>query len=112
MSYREFKDTYVAKRYCAGTTYEYAVRIPDAPEGTEYAILVTHDRMNWVEADAMDVLAERGEAPWCVTLGMPAGDMMPTLEGGFSRHMRAHDYDFFCPCLRESFRRGIHTLYL
>ena len=103
MSYKEYKGTYVAKTYCPGTSYEYTVRVPDAPEGTEYAVLVTHDRMNWVEADAMDVLAARGEAPWCVTLGMPAGDVMPTLEGGFSRHMRAHDYDFFAPAYANLF---------
>ena len=86
--------TYTAKGVYEGTVFPYFVHIPACAQGRDNcALLVTHDGLNRADAWAMEQLAETGEAPPCITVGIVSGTL--PLEGGVDRGMRMLNYDMF-----------------
>lgn len=90
--------TFSSVRFYPGSVFPYRVHIPakaDTPERT--ALLVTHDGLHTVDAWAMEQLAETGEAPCCITVGISPATLPATLSGGYDRGMRMQNYDIFSP---------------
>lgn len=76
--------------------FHYFVHIPEGAKGkTDLGLLVNHDGLNTKEAYALEQLAKTGEAPWCITVGIVAGDLFPTIEDGHYRNLRMSTYDVF-----------------
>ena len=94
MGYRKYSGSFRSEGKRAGTTYPYALWIPENESGP-FGVFVSHDGLNEPQAEAMLTLAEAGEAPFCAVIGISPGKMETTLKGGFSRNMRFSDYDFF-----------------
>ena len=86
--------TYTARGVYEGTVFPYAVHIPDCAKTCDAcALLVMHDGLNSAEAWAMERLAETGEAPPCISVGIVSGTL--PLENGTPRGMRMLNYDMF-----------------
>ncbi len=95
MTYTEYNGEYIGTRLRTGVCYAWRLFVPtDAGEGP-FALLVTLDGLNEAQARAALSLAEAGEMPPCVVLGVSPGVMRPTLSGGTERNMRFNDYDIF-----------------
>lgn len=58
-----------------------------------FALLVEHDGQNNANVNALMKLAEEGKAPYCVSIGVVAGQL--TTPDGNTRIMRMNSYDFF-----------------
>lgn len=85
---------YTAKGVYEGVVFPYLVHIPACAENRDNcALLVTHDGLNRADAWAMEQLAETGEAPPCITVGIVSGTL--PLEHGTPRGMRMLNYDMF-----------------
>lgn len=75
--------------YYPGTVFPYAVHIPACCTGRQdNALMVTHDGLNAEKALAAEQLAEAGEAPPCITVGVKPGRIG-------ERNLRMNVYDMF-----------------
>lgn len=86
-----YEGDFCSKIYKKGVTYHYTVHVPDY-DGL-CALNVTHDGLNKADVYAMEVLAKRGEAPWCITLGVSRGEVENGMGEGKNRNMRLASYD-------------------
>lgn len=96
MSAKRIEGQYTASIGKPGTVFSYTLHLPDGyTSAEEWALLVTHDGLNESEVHAMEALAQTGEAPPCILLGIAPGNLPATLPGGFDRGMRMGTYDLF-----------------
>lgn len=96
ISGRIFEGTYVSKLHKCGMEFAYKVHIPACcEERDECALLVTHDGLNSANAYAMEVLAQTGEAPPCITVGVSPGRQLSELSWGVTKDRRIDSYDYF-----------------
>ncbi len=87
---------YTAQNYFRGVVFEYSIFIPYIAEGCdECALLVECDGLNKAEAFAMQTLAENGEAPAFIVIGIVSGTLHSTVDGGYNRGVRLLNYDLF-----------------
>ena len=97
MAYTEYKGEYTSTKFRTNTIYSYRIYVPQVETDKPFALLVTHDGLNEGEAVAMAKLAETGEAPYCVIIGLGGEYMKPTRDGAYARGMRFNDYDIYAP---------------
>ncbi|MBQ3048561.1 MAG: hypothetical protein IJC94_01270 [Oscillospiraceae bacterium] len=78
MSYIKHSGNYICKEaFRQGIKISYDIWVPDVVWDRPFALLVTHDGLNTAEADVMLKLAESGEAPYCIVIGMGCGLITP-----------------------------------
>lgn len=97
VGYRLENGEYKSRIFKCGTVFPWSVRIPEVGGEREFAVCIFHDGMNDAVADTLDELAAEGKAPYCVCIGVRAGTLSASLEGGQARGMRMDDYDVFGP---------------
>ena len=90
----EFYGDYTSDNIKAGTTFRWVMYIPKMYDPSKPAALyVGHDGLNSVHATKLEELSSSGEMPVTICIGLAAGNLLPTLEGGTPRRMRAEEYD-------------------
>jgi len=97
MTYTEYTGEYTSTKFRTNTIYSYRIYVPQVETDKPFALLVTHDGLNEGEAVAMAKLAETGEAPYCVIIGLGGSYMKATRDGAYARGMRFNDYDIYAP---------------
>ena len=85
---------YVSTEHKPGVSFQYFLYVPKAYDpGTPAALYLCHDGLVQVHADVMAQLADSGQLPAVVCVGLIAGNLEATLPGGIGWHMRAEEYD-------------------
>ena len=92
--YRKYTGVFCSRGLRAGTEYAYALWVPETAPA-ELGVFFSHDGLNEAQAQALETLAQRGEAPFCAVIGVSPGVTPPETPRGFPRNMRFHDYDIF-----------------
>ena len=93
-----YKGTYLSRGEIPGISFDYGIYVSDgADDLSKVALIVDHDGLSESHAEAMERLRTFGEAPAFVMIGVVAGEMFPTVEGGRQRGMRMLHYDIFSP---------------
>ncbi len=120
-----FKNTYSgeykAKKY-SDAIFHYEIYVPNNHnENMEYGLIFNHDGLNKAEAVANELLAQNGDAPHCISIGIDGGCITPTIEKGTKRGLRMNTYDFYSnrfpdfvvdellPYLIEKYNLNIYT---
>ena len=91
-SIRIIDGTYTAKIYKPHLTFPYRIAIPET-ESSSYALLVEHDGQNNANVNALLRLADEGEVPYTVSIGVFPGYLI--MPDGSTRDMRLNSYDLF-----------------
>lgn len=86
------KDNLVGARYKPGIRFGISIAIPEKHVG-EYALMLEHDGQNDANVYSMLALADEGKAPYCVSVGVKAGNL--TMLDSSTRYMRMNSYDLF-----------------
>ena len=90
----EFYGDYLSPAIKAGTTFRWVAYIPSCYDPSKPAALyVGHDGLNMVHAQTLEKLALKGDVPVTICVGLAAGTLLPTSDGGSPRNMRAEEYD-------------------
>ncbi len=90
-----FVDKFYPKAY-PKAYYYYELHVPEEAKNKEnLGLVVDHDGFNHEEAEAMLALAREGKAPYCVHLAIEGGRVLPTIDGGTKRYIRAVSFDTF-----------------
>lgn len=82
----------VGKKYKPGLKFAFSVAVPQV-EAEEFALVLDHDGLHDATVEAMLRLADEGNAPYCVSVGVGAGVL--TMPDGSVRGMRMNSYDLF-----------------
>ncbi len=86
------KGSLVGKRYKSGMTFSFEIAVP-SEECDKYALLLDHDGLNDANVRSMLRLAQEGNAPYCVCVGVyPA---VEEVAGGDKYNRRVNSYDLF-----------------
>ena len=89
-----FYNDYTSTGIKEGTTFRWVAYVPECYDPEKPAALyVGHDGLNMVHAKMLEEMAADGETPVTVCVGLASGELLPTLEGGSPRRMRAEEYD-------------------
>lgn len=89
-----FYNDYTSTRIKEGTTFRWVAYVPKCYDpGKPAALYVGHDGLNMVHAKMLEEMATDEETPITVCVGLASGELLPTLEGGSPRRMRAEEYD-------------------
>lgn len=91
LSGKIFEGDYRSRIYEKGITFHYQVHVPEYTG--QCALNVSCDGMNRSEAYAMQVLAQSGEVPYCITVGVIQGRVCNGMGEGKDRYMRMGTYD-------------------
>lgn len=90
-----YSGEYKAQKYPDATFY-YEIYVPKSHnENGKYGLIFHHDGLNQAEAVANELLAENGEAPYCISIGIDGGHIFPTTDSGVKRGLRMNTYDFY-----------------
>lgn len=90
----EFYGDYYSENIKEGTKFRWVMYVPDSYDPEKPAALyIGHDGLNTVHAKKLEELARTGKTPVTVCIGLASGELLPTLEGGSPRRMRAEEYD-------------------
>jgi len=87
-----YEGSIIGNRYKPGILFNFKISVPLA-ECDEFALLVEHDGQNDANVSSMLKLADEGKAPYCVSIGVWAGNMI--MPDGTLREMRMNSYDLF-----------------
>lgn len=91
---RHLEGTYTCQKLQQGTVFKYHVFIPRQYDGSQPAALtLSFDGLFGINQAVVEKLIDEGAMPVCVCVGVVAGELPPTLEGGFPRFMRGEEYD-------------------
>ncbi len=86
------EDRIVGKRYKPGMVFAFKIAVPCC-EVSEFGLLIEHDGQNDANVSALLRLADEGRAPYCISIGVHAGDL--PMADGSTRGMRMNSYDLF-----------------
>jgi len=89
----QIEDKIVGKKYKPDIEFCFAIAYPEKTNKCGYALLMEHDGLNMANVNSMFKLAEEGNAPYCVSIGVTAGQI--TAKDGKVRGMRMNSYDLF-----------------
>lgn len=93
-----YEGNYTATRFFPDTVFPYSLYVPAVKNaGQELGLIVMHDGLNTAEAAAIEHLAQQGDAPYCICVGITAGSMPATFPHGTAHGMRMTTYDVFGP---------------
>ncbi|MBR2861074.1 MAG: hypothetical protein IKB86_04475 [Clostridia bacterium] len=80
----------------ANATYQYYLYIPKCDiSDYEFGLVVNHDGLLPMETEVAVDLAEKGEMPYCIFIGIAAGNVSSTVEGGTDRQLRMNSFDVY-----------------
>lgn len=89
-----FYGDYTSNGIKEGTTFRWVAYIPKCYDPSRpSALYVGHDGLNMVHAKTLEEMATDGLTPVTVCIGLAAGELRPSLDGGTLRRMRAEEYD-------------------
>ncbi len=90
-----YSGDYKAIKY-PNATFHYEIYVPeDHNDNMEYGLIFNHDGLNQAEAAANELLAQTGDAPYCISIGIDGGYINPTIKNGMERRLRMNTYDFY-----------------
>lgn len=85
---------YIGKNYKPGTVFSYTVYVSKYyDKKTPAALIINLDEFYKEQSIAMEKLVNEGKAPAFIAIGIQAGILPPTIEGGMQREMRRDEYD-------------------
>ena len=86
------KGNIVGEKYKSGMEFSFELAIPMV-NCDKYALLLEHDRLNEANIKSMFQLAEEGNAPYCVNIGVAPG--IQEISNGEKYNRRINTYDLF-----------------
>ena len=86
------EDSLIGKKYKPGIKFKFTLAIP-CIDVEEFGLLIEHDGQNDANVNSMLRLADEGNAPYCVSVGIFPGTLF--LPDGTQRDMRMNSYDLF-----------------
>ena len=90
----EFYGDYTSSTTKAGTVFRWVAYIPSCYDPSQPAgLYIGHDGLNLRHAQKLEELATQGDVPVTICIGLASGKLLPTLEEGSPRNMRAEEYD-------------------
>lgn len=90
----EMNGHFISPKIKEGSDFIWVLYVPTCYDPTKPAALyMAHDGLNMTHAKVLEQMAEKGEVPVTICVGLASGELAPPSGEGFPRRMRAEEYD-------------------